>query len=262
MDTTINHAMPLTDVEVKSEIRARWDISSQDYDTYDGHGIKTPAERAAWKKVLQEALPGNNLDILDVGCGTGELSLVLAELGHNVQGIDISEKMLAKARAKAKTSNLKARFSLGDAENLKFESRRFDAVVSRHLLWTLSKPRGAFSEWKRVLRDGGKIIAIDGEWRDHSLNSRLRRMASSLGVVIFERKRPKNSVYSPELRSALPHAFGLTPEKTRQYFEDCGLVDASCIDLVKIRELQKAKMPFYRRIAFSWTYYLVCGKKE
>ena len=258
----IKSAMPLTDAEVKNEIRSRWDISSQDYDTHDGHGIKSQEERNAWKKVLQEVLPGKNLDILDVGCGTGEMSLVLAELGHNVRGIDISEKMLAKARAKARASNLNMKFSYGDAEKPKFESGKFDAVVNRHLLWTLSDPKGAFSEWKRTLAKGGKIVVIDGEWRNGSFASQLKRLASSIGVAVFEGKNPKNSVYSQDLRSTLPHPFGLTPDRAMQYFEDCGLVDISCMDLVKIRELQRAKMPLHRRIAFSWAYYMVCGRKE
>src|SRR5690606_17755819 len=112
--------MPLTDSEVKSAIRSRWDVSSQKYDTHDGHGIKSTEERDAWKRVLGEALPGKGLDILDVGCGTGEMSLVLAEMGHNVQGLDLSEKILSRAREKANASRLKVKFSLGDAENLKF----------------------------------------------------------------------------------------------------------------------------------------------
>jgi 2-polyprenyl-3-methyl-5-hydroxy-6-metoxy-1,4-benzoquinol methylase len=82
----LSYLMPLTDSEVKSAIRSRWDVSSQKYDTHDGHGIKSAEERDAWKRVLGEALARSGLDILDVGCGTGEMSLVLAEMGHNVQG--------------------------------------------------------------------------------------------------------------------------------------------------------------------------------
>ena len=139
--------MPLTDSEVKSAIRSRWDVSSQKYDTHDGHGIKSAEERDAWKRVLGEALARSGLDILDVGCGTGEMSLVLAEMGHNVQGVDLSEKMLSRAREKARASRLKVKFSIGDAERLKFDPGRFDALISRHVLWTLPHPDRAVEEW-------------------------------------------------------------------------------------------------------------------
>jgi ubiquinone/menaquinone biosynthesis C-methylase UbiE len=254
--------MPLTDSEVKSAIRSRWDVSSQKYDTHYGHGIKTSREREAWKRILREALPGNCLNILDVGCGTGEISLVLAEMGHNILGVDISEKMLARAQAKAKASKLNAEFSIGDAESLNFDDGRFDAVVSRHLLWTLPHPDRAMNECKRVLKNNGTIIVIDGMWRDGSLEGRARRLASELGVFLLERQNPWKAWYPSELNSALPHRFGLSSEEARKYFEASSLCDVTLSDLNEIREIQKTGMPLHRRIAFNWTYYLVRGNKR
>jgi ubiquinone/menaquinone biosynthesis C-methylase UbiE len=254
--------MPLTDKEVKSAIRSRWDVSSLKYDTHDGHGIKTIAERDAWKRSLEKALPGSGLNILDVGCGTGELSLVLAEMGHNVDGIDLSEKMLARAKDKAKSSRLKLRFSLGDAERLKFETGRYDAVVSRHVLWTLPNPDDAMKEWTRVVKPGGTVMAIDGRWRDGSLSGKARRLASELGMLICERQNPWKNWYPSELNTALPHRFGYSSDEAKRYFESSGLDDVVFTDLNEIREIQKKGMPLYRKIAFNWTYYLVRGKKR
>ena len=254
--------MPLTDSEVKSAIRSRWDVSSQKYDTHDGHGIKSTEERDAWKRVLGEALPGKGLDILDVGCGTGEMSLVLAEMGHNVLGLDLSEKMLSLAREKAKASSLKVKFSLGDAENLKFGSGKFDALISRHVLWTLPHPEKALEEWKRVVKGGGQVLVIDARWRDGSISSRSRRLASELGMLLIERQNPWKGWYPKDLNSALPHRYGMTSQEAKRYFESSGLDDVTITDLHDIREIQKIRMPFHRRVSFNWTYDLVKGRKK
>lgn len=259
----LNHLfhMPLTDSDVKNAIRNRWDLSSQDYDTHEGHGIKSQEERNAWQRVLHEAFPGDNLDILDVGCGTGVLSMVLAEMGHNVIGVDLSEKMISVAIEKTRSSRLKAKFLVGDAEKLKFEDESFDAVVSRHLLWTLPTPEMAFGEWKRVLKNGGRLAVIDGEWKKPSMEGRMRRLVAEMGVLFVERKNPWKNSYSAELCSKLPHPHGLSVNETMKYFENSGLSNVTSSDLSDIRELQKTGMPFRRRISFSWTYYLVRGIK-
>lgn len=254
--------MPLTDSEVRSEISSRWDVSSEKYDTHYGHGIKTPEERSAWKRTLGEYFPGSHLNILDVGCGTGEISLVLAEMGHSVHGIDLSEKMLARARAKSRALKLKAKFSIGDAENLNFKEGTFDAVVSRHVLWTLPHPDRAMSEWKRVVKKDGTVMVIDGKWRDNTLDSRARRLASELMTLLVERQNPWKAWYSPDLISILPNRFGMSPEDARKYFDASSLDDVTLTDLTEIREIQKTGMSLHRRIAFNWTYYLVKGKNR
>lgn len=250
-----------TDADVKNAIRSRWNLSSQDYDTYKGHAIKSQGERNAWKRILHDAFPEDNLNILDVGCGTGELSMVLAEMGHNVVGVDLSEKMLSVAIEKARSSRLKTKFLVGDAETLKFKDEYFDAVVSRHLLWTLLSPEMAFAEWKRVLKNKGYLAVIDGEWRTSSLEGRMRRLISEMGIILVERKNPWRNGYSAELRSRLPYPCGLTVNETIKYFEDYGFCNVTCTDLSEIRELQKIGMPFRRKISFNWNYCLVKGIK-
>ncbi|MGH8932096.1 MAG: class I SAM-dependent methyltransferase [Egibacteraceae bacterium] len=55
----------------------------------------------AWADVCSGALPTPPADVLDVGTGTGQVALLLADLGHRVTGIDLAEGMLALARAKS-----------------------------------------------------------------------------------------------------------------------------------------------------------------
>lgn len=79
--------------------------------------------------------------ILDVSCGTGFLSLLLAELGHFVVGLDLTEGMLEVHRRQARARGLDITMVRGDAEDPPPGLGSFDAVVPRHLLWTLLRPQ-------------------------------------------------------------------------------------------------------------------------
>jgi ubiquinone/menaquinone biosynthesis C-methylase UbiE len=99
-----------------------------------------------------------------MGTGTGQFAIYLARLGFRVTGIDLSERMLLKARERARRFDLDIDFQQQDAENLPFDDSTFDGVVSRNLLWTLPDPERALREWRRVLKPSGAIIASDGMW--------------------------------------------------------------------------------------------------
>jgi len=149
---------------VKQNVAAHWGRRAAHFDEDFGHSIRTPAEHAAWNRVFDLAIGGrDDLEALDVGCGTGILSLELARRGHRVTGIDFSPAMLALAKQKAAAAHLDIRFDEGDAEALPYPPGRFDLVITRHVLWTLPHPEAAIDEWKRVLRAGGRLAVIDGQ---------------------------------------------------------------------------------------------------
>jgi SAM-dependent methyltransferase len=151
--------------DVKQQVLAHWDRRAAGFDADFGHSIRTPAERAAWDRILDLVLPrGRALDALDVGCGTGFLCFELAARGHRVAGVDFAPAMLAQARSKAAAQRVAIRFEEGDAERLAFAPAAFDLVISRHLLWTLAHPEAAIDEWKRVLRPGGRLVIVDGQF--------------------------------------------------------------------------------------------------
>jgi len=157
--------MPASDI-VKQNVAAHWGRRAAHFDADFGHSIHTDDERAAWGRVFALAVGGRDrLEALDVGCGTGFLSLELAARGHRVTGIDFAPEMLALAKAKAAASGAAIRFEAADAENLPFAPASFDLVITRHVLWTLPHPEAAIDEWIRVLRPGGRLAVIDG----HSL---------------------------------------------------------------------------------------------
>jgi len=153
-----------TDV-VKQHVAAHWNRRAPSFDADLGHSIRTAAERAAWNRILDLVLPGRSpLDALDAGCGTGFLSFELASRGHRVTGVDFAPAMIAEARRKAAERNAAIRFEEGDAEQLPFGAASFDLVISRHVLWTLPHPEAAIDEWMRVLRKGGRLVVVDGQF--------------------------------------------------------------------------------------------------
>ncbi len=248
--------------DIKEAIRQEWDESSQDYDKRHGHGIKTQEEREAWMKGLGKVLPAGQLDVLDVGCGTGELSLLLAEMGYRVTGIDLSKMMLDLARSKAKASRLNARFEQGDAENLKFKDNGFDLIISRHLLWTLPHPDIALKEWSRTLRNGGKVVVIDGLWSDGSLGSLARKVVSDILILAIERKSPRKGWYPKETEAALPHPRGMSAEQARSYLEEAGLSNVRVTALKDIMGIQKRHMPLSQKVTYDFVYYMIDGIKK
>jgi len=153
--------------DVKAQVAAHWDRRAAGFDDDFGHSIRTPAERAAWDRILEVVcLPSparGSLEALDVGCGTGFLSFELAARGFGVTGVDFAPAMLAEARRKAAERGIAIRFELGDAERLPFGPGAFDLVMTRHVLWTLPHPEAAIDEWIRVLRPGGRLVVVDGQ---------------------------------------------------------------------------------------------------
>ena len=154
----------MTDI-VKQQVAAHWNRRAPTFDEDFGHSIRTPAERAAWDRILDVVLPARGaLEALDVGCGTGFLSFELAARGHHATGVDFAPAMIEEAQRKTAARSASVRFEQGDAEQLRFAPASFDLVISRHLLWTLAHPEAALDEWIRVLRPGGRLVVVDGQF--------------------------------------------------------------------------------------------------
>jgi SAM-dependent methyltransferase len=154
---------------VKQQVAAHWDRRAAHFDEDFGHSIRTPAERGAWDRIFGLVLPSRGpFDALDLGCGTGFLSLELAARGHRVIGVDFAPSMLERAKSKAVERGLSVRFEQADAEQLPFVPASFDLAISRHVLWTLPHPEAAIDEWIRVLRPGGRLVVVDGAVIDGS----------------------------------------------------------------------------------------------
>ena len=121
------------------------------------------AER--WMKEIRGQLPeGKKLRILDVGCGAGFFSILLAKEGHQVTGIDLTPDMIKNARLLAEEEKVSCEFQVMDAENPEFQDETFDVVISRNLTWTLPHVQHAYQEWIRVLKKGGILLNFDANY--------------------------------------------------------------------------------------------------
>lgn len=98
---------------------------------------------------------GNRL--LDVACGTGNVSLPAARAGAEVTGVDIATNLLEQARARAAAEKLPIAFQEGDAEDLPFPDQQFDFVVSMFGAMFAPRPERVASELVRVCKPGGMI---------------------------------------------------------------------------------------------------------
>jgi len=146
------------------ESRQYWDDLASTFDDEPDHGLRDTLIRETWIEFLQTWLPQTNAIVLDIGCGTGSLSIVLAELGHKVTGIDLSPSMISQAQAKAATRGFQIEFHIMDAAFPELPHNQFDVIVCRHLLWALPEPKQVLQRWAKFLKQTGRLLLIEGYW--------------------------------------------------------------------------------------------------
>ncbi len=105
---------------------------------------------------------GGPVRILDVGCGTGEITARLAEAfpEAHILGVDLIEEHLARARARCVGFGARVRIERGNALALDVPGDAFDLAVCRHLLQVVPAPAGVLGEMIRVTRPGGWLHVL------------------------------------------------------------------------------------------------------
>jgi ubiquinone/menaquinone biosynthesis C-methylase UbiE len=136
---------------------------------------------------------------------------------------------------------LEVDFFHGDAENLPFKDNSFDLVVNKFLLWTLPHPSGAAREWKRVLKPGGRLLAIDGGWFDPRPSKPIQRLVSECTERFVKKNR--NSLifknhYGP-IKNSLPLFEEISPENASLFFSETGFVNTAVDLLMEVQKFKK-----------------------
>ena len=208
----------MTTGSVSDEIRQFWDEDAAVYDDSPEHHPRRPHERAAWGATLRRLLPDPPARVLDAGAGTGFLSLLLAAQGYQVTAMDLSAGMLERLRAKATRQGLDVETVRADAASP--PDGPFDAVVERHLLWTLPDPAAALAAWRQAVPTG-RLVLVEGTWGKTTGIPAVQAEARRLARRFRGAESGHHGHYTDRVVSALPHANGITPA------EMVSLVEAS-----------------------------------
>ena len=143
-------SLPAPEVEaLKSRLRSMWMAG-------DFGQIARFGEHEAENFIARLGItPGTR--VLDIACGTGNLSIPAARAGAVTTGVDIAANLLEQARQRAAAEGLTIQFDEGDAENLSYEDESFDLVVSMYGAMFAPRPEKVAAEMARVTRPGGAI---------------------------------------------------------------------------------------------------------
>ena len=144
------------DTKATEVARRRWDRAAFFFDLSE-----VPFERlrfAKWRALAWSKVEGTH--ILEVGAGTGKSFSHYPE-GVEVTAIDLSDKMLARAREKAAKRNVKVHLQQMDVQNLQFDDNTFDTVTSNCVFCSVPDPVRGLREVERVCRPGGKVVMLE-----------------------------------------------------------------------------------------------------
>lgn len=154
----------MKDTDKKSYVRRMFDGIAPTYDTLN-HMLSFNFDRRWRKLAVKCAAAGNPSRLLDVATGTGDLAIALARAlpGARVDGIDISEGMLAIGRQKVADCGLDGRVSLaaGDAESMPFGDGIFDTVTIGFGIRNFADMAAGLRECLRVLKPGGRAVILE-----------------------------------------------------------------------------------------------------
>jgi SAM-dependent methyltransferase len=157
-----NPAVRADDARLQEVLRLRRENFDQHAgpDTRDGRQLVPGRSWAAWARALAHLLPP--LDVVDIGCGEGYLTIEVARWARRVIAVDRSATVIARARALAgrrRAANIT--FKRGELERLPLEASSVDVALLSQALHHAEEPARAVAEAARVVRAGGKLLVLD-----------------------------------------------------------------------------------------------------
>jgi SAM-dependent methyltransferase len=244
-----------TEDAVKRQVQLAWNLETRVTNYVARVALKEFGDgpcREIWRETLRRILPEGKLRILDIGCGPGVFTQVCTELGHDVTGMDFSERMIATARSLAEDRGLACTFIYGDAEQPPLPPASFDVVLSRRLLFNLPDPARAFAAWRDLVVPGGMVISMDSDPSDLPawLKTTRRWAGKALARLTGYQKAPQ-PWRMPDRLTVPKECFPLLSspsEKVRPMMEAQGLVNIELLYAQEVRRIRNSMDPFIEQL--------------
>ncbi|MEK7202228.1 MAG: class I SAM-dependent methyltransferase [Patescibacteria group bacterium] len=135
---------------------------NRDFYNTIGPDILASRSRPDWDKAtanIIKAMLTPHADVLDVGCGYGRIAILLAKDGYHVTGIDLSKKLIERARITVRKEKLSSIFDLGSMTQLPYSENSFDAAIC---LWSAFSELLGGTEQRQALREMFRVIRPNG----------------------------------------------------------------------------------------------------
>jgi len=137
------------------EVRRKYDRVAWMYDF-----MESPMEFFSFADFRRDLLSQARGKILEIGVGTGK-NLPWYPPGADLTGIDVSPRMLERARKKAEERGMHPRLEVMDVERMAFPDRTFDTAVSTFVFCSVLHPQRGLAEIRRVLKKGGTALFLE-----------------------------------------------------------------------------------------------------
>jgi ubiquinone/menaquinone biosynthesis methyltransferase len=191
-------------------------------------GLLSYGQDRRWKRrlvSLAQIRPG--VRVLDLACGTGDITLALAGRGARACGLDVTHRMVQLARHKADAETSGARFVTGDMMALPFPDAAFDLVTVGYGIRNVPRIEPAIDEIRRVLKPGGLFLSLDFNTPSNRVVRAvylgyLTMVGSLLGWTLH--RNPDTYRYIPESIKRYPGAARVAEMLTRAGFDDSRVV--------------------------------------
>ena len=161
-------------MDLHNDIVSYWNLRAQGYSQSNREEFAD--KQSLYGRLLSHwasQITAANPKALDLGCGPGFFSLILAQTGFDVTGVDASPEMIKNACENARANDLNIQFVLSDATDPDVRGP-FDLIVTRNLVWNLPDPVTAYQNWSKLLKSDGLLLIFDGNHYYYLTDSKYR----------------------------------------------------------------------------------------
>lgn len=212
-----------------------WDDSSE---TFDEHHATEDVSK--WREQIKSIMQKSEGIMLDVGTGTGFVSIMSAECGFNSVGVDISAKMMEQGQKNAENRGCIVNFVKVCDNSLPFLDNSFDGVTNCRLLWTLLDPQESLKEWLRVLKPCGKLLNFTRTRETRPTAEQieeLEKMRDEMAKNATEEEKAKghchgSKIYENQVDNHLPLKYASDSEIVEE-LKKAGYINAKVIKMPK-----------------------------